>query len=108
VNVDRMLSEVDVRHLDEWRAYANLEPFDETRADARAAQVVQALHNVIQKRKKPMALEDAMLKYVEVPEAKPVKSQTKDELFAIDQKNRAYMSLLTAAMKQKPKRKERR
>ena len=38
-----MLAEIDSRQFEEWRAYADLEPFDETRADVRTAQVVQTL-----------------------------------------------------------------
>lgn len=41
-----MLSEISVHQLREWRAYASLEPFDETRADTRAAQICTTLVNI--------------------------------------------------------------
>jgi hypothetical protein len=40
-----MLSEISSRQFVEWRAYADLEPFDERRADLRAASIVQELRN---------------------------------------------------------------
>lgn len=40
-----MLCSISMRQLNEWREYADLEPFDEERADLRAAQVVQAVVN---------------------------------------------------------------
>ena len=35
----------------EWQEYARLEPFDEERADARSAQIVQALYNLFADRR---------------------------------------------------------
>ncbi len=50
------------RQLQEWRQYANLEPFGEERADARSAQVAQAVYNVHRrKRDNPVKLQDCML-----------------------------------------------
>lgn len=41
-----MLAEISSRQFEEWRAYADLEPFDETRADVRTAQIVQTLSDI--------------------------------------------------------------
>ena len=41
-----MLGEISIRQFQEWRAYADLEPFDEVRADLRTAHVVQTLLNL--------------------------------------------------------------
>lgn len=40
-----MLRAITTPQLLEWRAYSDLEPWDEERADLRAAQVVQAIRN---------------------------------------------------------------
>jgi len=40
-----MLRQLTRRQLLEWRAYADLEPFDEQRADLRSAQIVAAIIN---------------------------------------------------------------
>ena len=41
-----MLAEISSRQFEEWRAYGDLEPFDETRADIRTAQIVQTLSDL--------------------------------------------------------------
>lgn len=46
VDVDAMLREISVHQLREWRAYSDLEPWDEVRADYRSAQIVTALVNI--------------------------------------------------------------
>lgn len=61
-----MLRGITARQLEEWRAYADLEPFDEERADARAASVVMAVLNTAPNRRKgtPLAeLDGCMLKF---------------------------------------------
>jgi len=45
IDVDRMLSEISIHTLREWRAYADMEPFDEYRQDLRNAHIVQAVRN---------------------------------------------------------------
>lgn len=40
-----MLAQMPAGQFEEWRAYADVEPWDEQRADFRAAQVVQAVYN---------------------------------------------------------------
>ena len=42
-----MLRGMTVRQFCEWRAYADAEPFDETRGDLRAAQIVATLINLV-------------------------------------------------------------
>jgi hypothetical protein len=58
-----MLRSITIRQFQEWRAYADLEPFDEERADARAAQVVQAIHTHSRSKATPKSLKDCMLRY---------------------------------------------
>lgn len=43
--MDAMLSGMSAVQLQEWRAYADLEPFDEIREDYRVASIVQAVFN---------------------------------------------------------------
>lgn len=48
----------------EWMAYAELEPFDETRADYRAASIAQIIANTNRaKDQKPYTLDDVLLKF---------------------------------------------
>lgn len=59
-----MLRGMSTWQFQEWRAYADLEPFDEMRADLRAAHIVQTLLNVHRgKGKPPVELEDCVLKF---------------------------------------------
>lgn len=46
-----MLAGMTVQQFAEWRAYADLEPFDETRGDLRAASIVATLINLHRRRK---------------------------------------------------------
>lgn len=63
---------MSVRQFMEWRAYADLEPFDETRADLRAASIVCAILNVNRGRRRPVPLEDCMLRFGSAAGAKAV------------------------------------
>jgi hypothetical protein len=55
---------MSVKHFEEWRVYADLEPFDEERADARAGQVVQAILNVNRGKGRPaIPLKDCVLRF---------------------------------------------
>lgn len=57
----------------EWQYYASLEPFDETRADVRAAQIVQALWNIARDTKAhptPFALKQFLIEFGEQPPKK--------------------------------------
>lgn len=48
----------------EWRAYADLEPFDEARADLRAGSIVQAFLNVHRRKGQPQVkLQDCVLRF---------------------------------------------
>lgn len=59
-----MLRGMSAREFNEWRAYADLEPFDEARSDLRAASIVQALLNTRRpKGKPPYKLQDCMLRF---------------------------------------------
>lgn len=59
-----MLATMTAEQFLEWRAYADLEPFDEERADYRAAQVVQTLLNVNRKKGHPVIpLRDCVLQF---------------------------------------------
>lgn len=70
-----MLRSLTARQFQEWLAYAKVEPFDETRADYRAAQIAQMvlLVNLAKGAKLP-TLEEMILKFESVQtatEAKP-------------------------------------
>jgi hypothetical protein len=77
-----MLSQISTRQFQEWREYSDLEPWDEERADLRAATIVQAATNgtlalasVLARRKgKPptVALKDCVLAFGPAAEAPPV------------------------------------
>jgi hypothetical protein len=60
-----MLRGMTTRQFGEWRAYADLEPFDETRADLRSADVVRTLVNLFGRKKGAPAvkLEDCVLRF---------------------------------------------
>lgn len=45
-----MLRGMSYKHLLEWMAFSELEPFDETRADWRSAQIVAAIANSVRGR----------------------------------------------------------
>lgn len=61
-----MLGSITGRQFNEWRAYEELEPFGEVRADYRAASIVQALLNtrVNRPRGKPaIELKDCVVRF---------------------------------------------
>ncbi len=59
-----MLAELRPGQFEEWRAYADVEPFDEDRADYRAASIVQAIHNHRRRRGQPLVkLVDCLLRF---------------------------------------------
>jgi hypothetical protein len=63
-NVDRMLRGMTTRQLTEWRAYADLEPFDEERADYRAASIVHAVRNAFRKKgAPPITLKECVVQF---------------------------------------------
>ena len=60
-----MLRSMSARQFFEWRAYQDLEPFDEVRADYRTASVVQAILNTLGRKKGQPAhlLKDCLLQW---------------------------------------------
>lgn len=60
-----MLRGMTLRQFEEWRAYADLEPFDEQRADLRAASIVQTLYNLFGRKKgqRAVKLEDCVIRF---------------------------------------------
>ena len=66
-----MLATMTIRQFHEWRSYADLEPFDEVRADLRSAHIVQTLLNLelVRNRKRArMKLADCILRFGEAAE----------------------------------------
>jgi hypothetical protein len=63
-----MLGLITVRQFEEWRAYADIEPFDEERADLRAAQIVRELRDMPGRRRQPRSkLRDCALVIQQAP-----------------------------------------
>lgn len=61
-----MLREMPASLFYEWLAYAELEPFDEKRADLRTADIVRVLseiHRDSKKRRKPVTIDDVVLRF---------------------------------------------
>jgi hypothetical protein len=60
-----MLSLISTRQFVEWKAYAELEPFDERRADYRSADVVRTLLNLFarQRGQSSYALDDCLVRF---------------------------------------------
>lgn len=72
-----MLRGITHRQFEEWRHYADLEPFDEERADARAASVVQAVLNTSPHRRKgsrAVELKDCLLQFAPPPAVAPART----------------------------------
>jgi hypothetical protein len=67
-NVDALGRSLTAKQFLEWEAYARLEPFNELRADYRAASIATMIANVnrdAKKHPKAYVLEDFVLKYEE-------------------------------------------
>lgn len=72
-----MLSLISFRQLKEWMVYADLEPFDEVRADIRTAHIISTLANVNRdpkKRRKAFDIADCLLHFGDSRPPKKVKS----------------------------------
>lgn len=87
-NVDRdLLARISSLQFMEWRAYADLEPFDEERADLRAAQICAILANVHRdkkKRPKPFQPKDFMFAFDRSPGAvRQTPEQIKQTMFML-------------------------
>jgi hypothetical protein len=79
-NVDGMLRQMTAQQFLEWGEYAALEPFDEVRADYRAASIVQMIANMnrdTKKHPKPFALSDFVIEFGD--SGKPDKKQSWQE-----------------------------
>jgi hypothetical protein len=76
-----MLRQISWRQFIEWKAFADAEPFDEVRADIRAAQIVLTLINLWRGKGKPArSLEDVLLQFGDDPRKdKTKKKQTWQE-----------------------------
>lgn len=93
-----MLRGMSIWQFRRWRAYYDLEPFGEERADYRSAQIVAALLNVFRKRgSRPISIEDVRLRFGD--EARP-KRKSWQHLKAIG------AMIAGAANRQTPKRRE--
>jgi hypothetical protein len=82
VNVDAMLRRITMQQFMEWAEYSTLEPFDEVRADYRAASIVQMIANMnrdIKKHPNPFSIEDFVLGFGDSGEARSRKKQTWQE-----------------------------
>lgn len=78
-NVNALARSLTAKQLLEWEYYAALEPFDELRADYRAASIVTTIANVNRGLKQaPYALKDFLLNFEEPEEVKP-KRQTVEQ-----------------------------
>ncbi len=65
-----------------WLAYAELEPFDEMRADYRAASIVQMIANMNRdpkKHPKPFLITEFVLKFGEAEEVKKPQQRWQDQ-----------------------------
>lgn len=92
-----MLRSMSWKQFLEWQTFETLEPFDETRADYRTAQIVTALANIYRKKgSRAKKLEDVVLLFGD--SEKPKKAQTWQE-----QKNiaRFWSSMFNAQEKSK-------
>lgn len=93
VNVRRMLAQITFEELQEWRAFAELEPFDEERNDLRTAQVCRTMANMWRgKDSEAVTLGDMLLRFGDTPT--PVKSVQKQSW---QEQKRIAMSFVKAS-----------
>ena len=71
VNVDAMLRTITAKQFVEWEAYARMEPFNETRADYRAASIAQMVFNMAVDVKNRKPISDFLLKFGETQQQRP-------------------------------------
>lgn len=94
-----MLNGMTPEQFQEWRAYADLEPFGGERDDFHAAQVVQALLNVHRGKNKPVIpLRDCVLRFT--PQAPASPEQARGEMRAA---MKGLMAVQTIGRKRKKK-----
>lgn len=78
INVDRMLEEISIHQLHEWRAYAEIEPFDEVRDDYRTASIVSAIYHTNRGKGAPTRpIKDFVLKFDDEPRQQQTWQQQK-------------------------------
>lgn len=77
LDVDEMLSKISWLKFLEWMAFSEIDPFDEWRADLRAAQIVAKIHNLFAEKPRPVS--DFVLDF----DRKPKRRQTVEEQKAI-------------------------
>jgi hypothetical protein len=98
-----MLASITARQFQEWRAYADIEPFDERRADYRAAQVVQAVRNTFRTKGKPGVKLDECLLEIQSREPAPTLA-TPDEAKRARAEVRRAMALMMEIHNKKVKK----
>ncbi len=77
-----MLRSLTAKQLMAWEDYSELEPFDEVRADYRAAQIVTMLANInrdTKKQKTAYKIDDFLLKFEKTEKTASAKRQTWQE-----------------------------
>ncbi len=97
-----MLAGISIRQFQEWRAYADLEPFDEVRADLRTAHIVQTLLNLELVRNRKAAkvkLADCVLRFGDAA----VEEQTQSPEAARRQVHRTMQMLMAIYNEPPPK-----
>jgi hypothetical protein len=99
-----MLRGMTASQFAEWRAYADLEPFDETRADLRTADVVRTLININRKKgTPPISLDKCLLRFEPVRKRKDLAPKTVEQARAQVRRTLDIMMLIFNAP-EKPKR----
>lgn len=79
-HVNALARSLTAKQFQEWEAYALLEPFDEVRADYRAASIVTTLANVNRgERQAPFSLKDFLLNFEEPEQEVKPRRQTVDQ-----------------------------
>ena len=93
---------MSARQFHEWRAYADLEPFDEERADIRAASIVQATYSVHRRKgAPPVKLKDCVVQFgAGAADSPKTVQQARDEIVAA-------MDFMTMIFAEEPKKAKR-
>ncbi len=97
---------MSIRQFGEWRRYADLEPFDETRADLRAASIVQALAELLLPRKgrRKIRLEDCVLQF---KPREPAAKRTPEQIRAEVTRTMTIMMAIQNRKKPQPEKRKR-
>jgi len=99
-DVEKMLSSISSRQFSLWRAYSDMEPWDEQRDDLRAADIVREIRDLRRSRGRPPAkIEECMLRF----------GEQRDRSGASANETRGALSMLVAlARASKAKREKKR